>query len=137
MQAKLRRSLILHEQYRTHPYIDTAGKITIGIGYNLTDRGIDDNWINSQFVSDVDFFYHQFSTFSWFSDLNEDRQIVLIDMAFMGWKKFLEFEELIKALSIHDYKRAAVEMLASDWAHQVKGRAVKLAHAMITGNYEI
>jgi len=137
MFAKLKRSLVLHESLSKYPHLDSVGKITIGIGYNLTDRGISDDWINMQFQQDVSYFYLQLSQFPWFLDLTTDRQIALIDMSFMGWKKFLTFNKMLQALSIHDYKQAAFEMLNSKWAEQVKGRATTLAHAMITGVYEI
>jgi hypothetical protein len=39
---------VQHEEFRNFPYIDSVGKITIGIGFNLSDRGIDDEWINKQ-----------------------------------------------------------------------------------------
>ena len=137
MQARLRRSLIAHEDYRKYPYVDTVGKITIGIGYNLTDRGISDDWINHQYNTDVEYFYHQLSQFDWFNKLNEDRKIVLLDMAFMGIKKLFEFEHMITALQEGDYKRASYEMLNSEWADQVKGRAQMLAEGMLRGVYTI
>jgi lysozyme len=137
MTAKLRKSLVSHEDYCKYPYVDTVGKITIGIGYNLTDRGIDDEWINEQYQKDVDFFYQKLATFPWFLELNPDRQIVLIDMCFMGWKNFLEFTKMLEALANHDYDGAATEMLNSKWAEQVKGRATALAQGMRTGVYDI
>lgn len=135
MSAKLRRSLILHEGYSKQPYLDTMGKITIGIGYNLSDRGLPDEWIQSQYEDDVAYFFNQLSTFPWFHELNEDRQIILIDMSFMGWKKFLTFKRMIGALENKDYQKAGIEMLDSRWAKQVGGRAVLLANAMIKGIY--
>lgn len=137
MMAKVRKSLVLHEGYKKFPYFDTAvpPKITIGIGYNLTDRGLDDGWINNQFNADVSYFYNQLCTFPWYQKLNVDRQIVLIDMCFMGWKRFLGFHELIAALEMGDYKKAAFEMLNSEWAHEVKTRAATLAQGMLTGVY--
>lgn len=136
--AKLRRSIVEHESYRKIPYVDTMGKITIGIGYNLTDRGIDDEWINDQYQRDIAFFYNRLTEdFPWFKELNTDRQIVLIDMAFMGYKHFLSFERMLTALGLRDYRLAASEMMDSKWAEQTKGRAAQLAHAMLTGVYEI
>lgn len=138
MSAKLKRSLILHEGYEKFPYPDTLGNITIGIGYNLTARGISDDWINSQYNDDVSFFYQQLnSDYIWFANLDLDRQIVLIDMCFMGYKKFQEFTEMIAALARGDYVEAAREMLNSIWATQVKGRAVTLAQAMSSGVYNV
>lgn len=135
-RAKLRRSLVAHEGVRKFPYIDTLGNITIGIGYNLSDRGIDEDWINQQYESDVRYFHERLSEdFPWFRELNQDRQVVLIDMAFMGYKHFLSFKRMLKALRDEDYNQAALEMLNSKWAIQVKGRANDLAHAMATGVY--
>ncbi len=134
---KLKRSLVAHEGEKHFPYIDTVGKITIGIGYNLTERGLDQIWINTQYQNDVQYFYNQLSEFSWFNTLNSDRQIVLIDMAFMGWKRFLEFNNLISALSEGDFKEASEAMLNSKWAEEVKGRSATLAEAMLTGIYNL
>lgn len=138
MFAKLKRSLILHEGLRNLPYVDTLGNITIGIGYNLSARGLDDDWINSQYSHDVDYFYNQLnSDYIWFANLDTDRQIVLVDMCFMGYKKFQEFTEMLAALASADYVEAARQMLASEWATQVKGRALQLAQAMSSGIYNV
>lgn len=137
MAAKLKRSVILHEGYRKFIYMDSMGKLTGGIGYNFSDRGLTDDWIQSQYQQDVDYFYNQLCQFHWYKQLIPERQIVLIDMAFMGWKKFLEFEKMIEAISLGDYKRAALEMLNSEWAHQVKNRAANLAQGMLTGVYDV
>ncbi len=136
MLTKLRQSLIAHESYEKFPYVDSVGKISIGIGYNLTDRGLSDDWINHQFQSDVTYFYSQLHDhFPWFNDLNHDRQIILVDVCFMGFKKFLTFKKMIAALSKHNYNEAAIQLLDSRWAQQVKGRATQLANALITGVY--
>lgn len=137
MIEKLKQSLTLHEGRKNFPYVDTVGKITVGIGFNLTDRGLSDEWIDKQFIDDVNYFHDQLNEFSWFRDLNEDRKVVLIDMAFMGIKTFLKFTRLIQALKDKDYKKASKEMLNSKWATQVKGRAFDLAEGMLTGIYTI
>ena len=137
MLSKLRKSLIAHEDYRKFPYVDSLGKVTIGIGYNLTDRGMDDEWINSQYLKDVTYFNNQLSQFEWYQQLTPDRQIILIDMAFMGMKKLLTFKKMIAAIEQGDYKQASFEMLNSRWAHQVKNRATELAQSMLTGVYNI
>ncbi len=138
MAAKLRRSLIKHESYEKFPYTDTTGHITIGIGFNLSARGIDDTWINTQFTNDTEYFFDQLGAFSWFKDLNVDRQVVIIDMCFnLGFKNFMHFANLLHALSMHDYKQAAFHMLDSEWATQVKGRAASLAQGMLSGVYDI
>ena len=137
MAEKVKRSVIGHEGMSNFPYEDTLGNTTIGIGYNLTTRGLPDEWINKQYLEDVNYFYQCLSQFVWFHQLNTDRQIALIDMAFMGWKKFLSFRNMLQALSLHNYERAADEMLDSLWASQVKGRAQQLADAIRSGVYNI
>lgn len=137
---KVKRSLIKHEGYCTYPSVESnepITKITIGIGYNLTDRGMGHEWIDKQFEQDVNYFYKQLCEFPWYHLLNEDRQVILIDMAFMGWKRFLEFKNMIAALEKRDYFLAASEMIHSKWADEVKERAIVLAHAMTTGVYDV
>lgn len=137
MMIKLKRSIVNHEGIKRFPYTDTMGNITIGIGYNLTNRGIEDEWINKHYLEDINYFYSQLSEFPWFHRLNEDRQIVLIDMAFMGWRHFMAFHKMITALEEEDYDKAAKEMLDSKWAMQVKLRAITLADAMRSGRYVV
>ena len=66
MISKLRVSLVLHEGYRKYPYIDSVGKVTVGIGYNITDRGMDDGWINDKYNKDVDYYYSNYLNFHGF-----------------------------------------------------------------------
>lgn len=135
--AKLKRSLVGHEGRSNLPYTDTKNKITIGIGYNLTDRGLSDSWIDQQYAEDVHYFYSRLCDYDWYRALNEDRQIVLIDMAFMGMKKFLTFRKMIAALEKSDFIVAANEMLNSTWSQQVGKRSFTLAEAMRKGVYDV
>lgn len=134
---KLKRSLVLHEGYRTHPYTDEFGNITIGVGYNLTSRGMSSEWIDSQYDEDANFFYNQLNHhFKWFNDLSDIRKIALLDMCYnVGLKNFLLFHEMIKALENKDYTKAAYEMKNSQWAKQVGKRADDLIYMMINDDY--
>jgi len=138
MQVKLKNLIVDHEDYKPFPYTDTVGKITIGIGYNLTDRGLPDSWINAQYDQDVNYFYSQLlADFPWFKDLCEARQCVLIDMCFMGYKKFKEFDKMLAAIKAGDFKTAADEIINSEWATEVKKRATQDALIMLTGIYNL
>jgi len=137
MSAKLKRSVVNHEGRKKFPYPDTLGNITLGIGYNLTARGITDEWIDKQYDEDAEYFYNQLSQNLWFQKLNQDRQIILVDMCFMGVKKFMTFKKMIQALKMNDFDRAADEMLDSVWALQVKDRAIILSNAMREGVYYV
>ena len=133
MRNRLKVILTKHEGRKNFPYVDTVGKSTIGIGYNLTDRGLPDSWIDKQFEEDCDYFYGELNKFLWFQVLNEARQIALVDMSFMGMKKFLEFKRMIAALTVKDYQIASMEMLKSTWASQVGNRAFELAKIIREG----
>ena len=138
MLIKLRKSLIKHEGYRDLAYIDTVNKITIGIGDNISDRPVEADWINSRCDKLTSELYKQFTEdYTWFNDLNDDRKIVLINMAYnMGYKRLQEFEEMIQSLIERNYTRASDEMLNSEWATQVPHRAKELAQAMYWGEYK-
>lgn len=128
MKIKLRHLLIVHEGYEQKLYTDSIGKHTIGIGRNLDDRGVCPTEIDMMCDHDMQYFYDQLdSHFTWFAQLNEARQIALIDMCFMGFKKFLSFKKMIAYLANHDYDNAAIELLDSAYAHQVGKRAIDLA----------
>lgn len=128
MKSKLRHLLIQHEGYEQKLYTDTKGKHTIGIGRNLDDRGVLPTEIDMMCDHDMQYFYDQLdSHFPWFSSLNEARQIALVDMCFMGFKKFLSFKKMIVYLAKKDYSNAAIELLDSTYASQTGKRAIDLA----------
>ena len=132
---QLERDLDRDEGRRRKPYRDSVGKLTIGVGRNLTDVGItnseamlmlDNDIIRS--MSDLD------QQFLWWRDLNDVRQMVMVDMAFnLGIGGLSKFVRTMKAVERGDWDAAANGMLESKWAKQVKGRAVKLAKMMRTG----
>jgi lysozyme len=123
------------EGVRAYPYFDTIGKITIGVGRNLTDRGLLPNEIDLMLVNDMQMAVHECrEQFPWFDALSEPRQVVLASMMFnMGWPALSGFTQMIDALSRRDYVTASADMLASRWASQVKGRAQRLALMMRNG----
>lgn len=53
MLHKLKKDLIRDEGFRSHPYEDTVGKLTIGYGHNLTDKGISKRIANAMFQEAV------------------------------------------------------------------------------------
>jgi lysozyme len=69
-----------------------------------------------------------------FDTLNAVRQAVLINMAFnLGKARLLGFKRTLYAIAIRDFDNAALYMLQSRWAKQVKDRALRLAKAMKNG----
>lgn len=122
------------EGRRNKPYVDTVGKITIGIGHNLTDKGIPDTIVEDLFKGDIAEAAGGAETIPAYLNLDPIRQTVLIDMAFnMGLEDLKQFVNTIAAINRRDYDAAASNMLTSKWAHQVGSRAIELARIMKTG----
>src|SRR5678816_491026 len=105
--------LILHEGFRLKPYVDTVGKITIGVGRNLTDKGISrseglillDNDI-AEVVTDLA------QSFPWFPHLDPIRQRVLMDMRFnLGPTRFRKFVSTLASVEAGRYADAALGCL--------------------------
>jgi lysozyme len=131
----LKNRLSRTEGRRSRPYVDTVGKITIGIGHNLTDRGLSEQTIDAIFAEDIAQAQIDAVKVPVYLELDPIRQTVLIDMIFnMGLDKFLEFHKFIGHLSRRDYNGAADEMLLSTWARQVGYRAVELASIIRSGS---
>lgn len=132
---KLADMLRIHEGERLLPYVDGSGKITIGIGRNLTDRGISAKTMECMFKEDVELAKDELDRIypDW-GDLSEDRQLVLMNMCFnLGAPRYLLFVKFWAALGRRDYEKAADEMLDSRWATQVGQRAIELSHLMREG----
>lgn len=134
-KKRLYEQLKLHEGKKSKPYKDTVGKLTIGIGRNLDDRGITEEEIVFLFGTDVAIVEKELDkNLRWWRDMSEVRQRVLADMCFnLGITKLLAFKNTLEAMRTGRYNDAASGMLNSLWAKQVKGRAVRLANMMRTG----
>ena len=71
------------EGKKNFPYTDTVGKLTIGVGRNLTDVGLTDGEVNVLLQNDIQKVTNQlFATFPWFPNLDLVRRGVIINMAF-------------------------------------------------------
>lgn len=126
------RTLRRHEGRAHHPYQDTAGKLTIGIGRNLTDRGLNDDEIEYLFATDLRLavticrdLYPAFRGF------HPARQAVLISMAFnLGKPRLAGFRRMRAAINRGDWGNAAAEAEASLWARQTRRRADEIARLL-------
>lgn len=137
-KAKLAEQLKQHEGLRLKPYTDTVGKLTLGIGRNLEDKGITEQEALFMLNNDVDYFYSQLNkNLTWFRSLDDARQNVLVNMAFnLGIRGLLTFKMTLSLIEYGDYDNAATEMLNSVWAYQVGQRAIELSKQMVTGEFQ-
>ena len=129
--------LARQEGKRNFAYECTAGKISIGIGRNLEDRGLSDNEIMFLLNNDIEISQRELSkTFDWFSSLNQARQDALVSMHFnIGLSSLLKFTNTLQYLSEGNFQQASEEMLNSKWASQVGNRAIELSEMIRTGLY--
>jgi lysozyme len=139
VRMSLKDQLRRHEGTRTHPYYCTSGKITIGVGRNLTDRGLEPDIIRELFRRDVASAKRQAAQIlgdSW-RQLNVPRQDAVTNMVYqLGMGGVSRFKKFLIALKAHDYELAASEMLDSKWAaRDTPGRALELAEQMRVGRY--
>ena len=133
--SKLADELRTDEGLRLFPYQDTVGKMTIGIGRNLTDVGISLDEAKYLLNNDIDKVVKQLNIkLPWWVTLSENRQRVLANMAFnLGINKLLGFNSTLAYLQTGQYDKAADGMIKSTWAKQVGARADRLAKMMREG----
>ena len=154
---ELIKQIAHHEGVVLKVYKDSLDIDTIGIGRNLEHRGIEDlelahiektmseiyeNGITEQ---DAYFLAHRdieivekelLASRPVVEELDNIRQRVLVDMAFnMGIPRLNRFYRMWSAINELDFKSAAIEMLDSLWARQVKSRSDTLAYAMKHGEF--
>jgi len=130
--SNLTEDLMRHEGYRTHLYEDTAGILTIGVGYNIEEKGLPDYIIKLLLNDSIEEAKSELGrVFEPWKGLSRVRQDVLVNMMFnLGAPRFLKFKKFIKAIKNNDFDTAADEMLASRWAKQVGNRAIELSERM-------
>lgn len=131
----LAAQLTIDEGKRNKPYRDTVGKITIGVGRNLTDVGLSDDEITLLLANDIKRVCDELdSNLSWWRGMSEARQEALANMCFnLGIGALLGFKNTLDAMQEGRYDAAANGMLASLWARQVGARAQRLAEMMKNG----
>ena len=132
---KLVDQLIKHEGLELKVYKCTEGFETIGVGRNLRDRGISEDEARYLCDNDIEIVERELTAaFPMVSKLNDVRIRVVLDMAFnVGVPRLKGFVKMWKAIELDDYEQAAIEMLDSKWARQVKGRSYTLSRMMETG----
>lgn len=114
---KLKENIKKYEGLELKPYRCPKGKITIGYGRNLQDKGISKTEANLMLDNDLlDIKLELEDKLPVYKKLDDIRQNVLIEMAFnMGVPKLLGFKNTIAFLKKNDFESASEEMLNSKW----------------------
>lgn len=134
LRQELVQQLTRHEGLRLKPYYDTVGVLTIGVGRNLSEKGITQAEALELLQNDLDVCEQELNAnCPWWTDHPFEVQKAMMNMVFnLGLSRFLKFKNMLAALDDFDYETAAEEALDSLWADQVGDRAKEIA-AMIRG----
>lgn len=140
------------EGFREDVYKCTAGKNTIGFGFNIDDNKEQYRLIDSfknddgefqaskrvsrgvMFVQIIDICKRVDNLLL---DLDSYRKAVIIDICFnIGCSGFLKFKKTIQAIKEGDFTKASEELVDSKWYKQVGLRGKRNAYIMKTGEYK-
>ena len=134
----LKQQLIKHEGLELMPYKCTAGKLTIGVGRNIEDRGITYDEAMYLLENDLTLYHTELmKAFPVVDQLDVVRQYTLVNMAFnLGITKLRQFKLMWAAIEDRNFEVASQEMLSSKWSRDVGARALQLSEQMRTGLYK-
>jgi len=136
VDAALTAIMIRHEGWQTHPYTDSVGKLTIGVGRNLTDRGLAADEIALLLANDLALARQDCLTLfgQSFRNATPVRQHALLSMAFnLGLPRLAAFRRMRRAILSGDWEQAAREARDSRWARQIGGRSDEIATWLTRG----
>lgn len=130
----LRVQLTADEGLRLFPYKDSVGKITIGVGRNLTDRGISKDEADYLLTNDIDLAIADCATFPWFSTTDAVRQTAIVDLRFnLGGRGLRRLTTFLTCMAAKDYSAAADRLSVTDWFRQVGQRGPRLVSMLRNG----
>lgn len=137
---KLIDMLKRHEGVETHAYECSEGKVTVGVGRNIDQKGgmgLSEDEIDYLLQNDVERVIKELaSEYAWFNGLDDVRKDAIIDIAFnLGATRLRGFRRALTAMEAGDYTEASTEFLDSRWAKQVGGRALELTDMIASGEY--
>lgn len=137
-RERLRQYLVVAEGMRLKPYNDTVGKLTIGVGRNLTDVGISALEAYALLDHDIDRAVAGLvGKFPWFQEQDPVRQVVLVELCFnMGITSLSGFTNTLAAFRMKDYPKAADGLKKSKWFRQVQAsRSSRIINMTLTGQW--
>lgn len=131
---KLRATLADAEGSYTSLYKDTTDNWTIGIGHNLSSKGISKGVLELMFAEDVrDAQVTLTKLVPDWQTLSEARQNALVELAFNMGTRLAGFAHMLAAVHSGDWGRAADELQDSLWFKQVGRRGPRLVSVLRTG----
>jgi lysozyme len=119
------KDLINDEGLKLKLYRDTVGKMTVGVGRNIEDRGISEDEALYMLGNDISIVLRDLDAVipEWRA-LDEPRARALANMCFqLGRVRFCQFTKMLDAIRKHDFAEAGREARDSLWYKQVPNRA--------------
>lgn len=129
---QLTKELREDEGVRLRPYDDatgsiirvlpTGGNLTIGIGRNLSGRGLSSDEVDHLLRNDLRLVYQAAKqVFPDFDTYTQNRRASLLNLLFnLGPGTFITFKNTIKSIREQRWADAATNLLASRWATQIQ-----------------
>lgn len=135
MSNDLKSRLEREEGRRQHMYKDSKGIWTVGIGYNIEEKGLPNDIIDILFDRTMSEASSDARKFPAWEHLNYARKSVLVAMVFqMGHRRVSGFKKALAAMEAEDWQEAHNQMLDSKWARDDSpGRAQREATIMLAG----
>lgn len=137
-RGQLLQYLVVSEGLRLKPYTDTVGKLSIGIGRNLTDVGISAMEAYDLCNHDIDRAEAAvLKRYPWILDHDPVRQAVIVELMFnMGPASLATFVNTLRAFQRKDYPAVAEGLRKSKWHRQVQAsRSTRIIQMVETGEW--
>ena len=127
-----------HEGFRSRPYKDTEGNLTVGYGRSLSTNPMSESEAEHLMLNDLNKSYMMLQQFWWFRDLDDVRKEVLVELCYnIGIGGVFSFKRMIEALKNSDYVGARDELLDSRWFNQVaRSRSNDMGYRLLYGRYK-
>ena len=132
---RVRDQLKRDEGLRLFPYVDTAGKLTIGYGRNLTDDGISGGEAAAMLDRDLYLAVNAVQhAWPWSAQLDDVRLGVLVQLEVnLGLAGEAKFVQLLAHCAAGQWDAASAALLDSAADHQEPARMSRWAHELKTG----
>ena len=132
---KLVDELSVDEGRKPRIYVDTVGKITGGVGRNLSDRPFFEDEIDLMLKNDIKLVEADLdANLPWWRTMSDARQRALSNLCFnMGITTLLQFKNSLALLKAGKWDEAAAAFMCSKWAKQVGNRAIRVTNQIRNG----
>jgi lysozyme len=136
-RAKLAAQLTADEGKRYRVYTDSVGKLTCGVGRNISDRAFSDDEIALMLSNDIAGAERDLDrNLPWWRTMTEARMQALCNMCFqLGIDRLLGFKNALTLLHFGRWDAAADAFLDSKWASQVPQRAKRVTDLIRKGEF--